>query len=68
MGDGGSLPGDKEGGGVMLNTLGKNPLVVVWQRLGRNVTEVTNTHARTEKKVGGVVFNVASVVSREIGD
>jgi hypothetical protein len=38
--------------------LGKNPLIVARQRLGRNVTAV----------VGRVVFNVVRVVSRKVGD
>jgi hypothetical protein len=29
--------------------LGKNPLIVARQQLGRNVTAVTNTHATTEE-------------------
>jgi hypothetical protein len=38
-------------------------LIVTRQRLGRNVTAVTNTHATIR-----VVFNVARVVSRKVGD
>jgi hypothetical protein len=48
--------------------LGKNLPILSRQRLGRNVTAVTNTHAGIEKIVGCVVFNVAGVVSRKVGD
>jgi hypothetical protein len=38
------------------------------QQLGRNVTAVTNTHAKNRRIVGRVIFNVARVVSRKVGD
>jgi hypothetical protein len=46
---------------------GKNPPIVARQRLSRNVTAVTNTRTTIEV-VGCIVFNVARVVSRKIGD
>jgi hypothetical protein len=53
---------------VARERLGKNPLIVARQRLGRNVTAVTNTHSKNRRIVGRVVFNVALVVSRKVGD
>jgi hypothetical protein len=47
--------------------LGKNPIIVARQRLGRNVTAVTNTNA-TRRIVGYVVFNAVRVISRKVGD
>jgi hypothetical protein len=41
------------------------PLIVARQRLGRNVTAVTRNNRRT---VGHVVFSVARVVSRKVGN
>jgi Na+-translocating ferredoxin:NAD+ oxidoreductase RnfC subunit len=41
------------------------PPIVARQQLGRNVTAVTNTHAPI---IGRVVFIVARVVSRKVGD
>jgi hypothetical protein len=43
------------------------PVIVARQRLGRNVTAATNTH-KNGRIVGRVVFNVARVVSRKVGD
>jgi hypothetical protein len=34
---------------VARKRLGKNPLIFAWQRLGRNVTAVTNTQATMEE-------------------
>jgi hypothetical protein len=53
---------------VARQRLGKNPPIVTRQRLGRNVTAVTNTHAIKRRIVGYVVFNVACVVSRKVGN
>jgi hypothetical protein len=47
--------------------LGKNPLIVARQLLGRNATAVTNTRNK-RRIVGRVVFNVARVISRKVGD
>jgi hypothetical protein len=41
------------------------PPIVARQRLGRNVTAVTNTHATI---IGHVVFNAVRVISRKVGD
>jgi hypothetical protein len=41
--------------------------IVARQRLGRNVTTVTNTH-NSRRIIGRVVFNVARVVSRKVGN
>jgi hypothetical protein len=54
---------------VSRQRLGKNYPIVARQRLGRKVTAVTNIHATIEElTVGLVVFNVARVVSRKVGD
>jgi precorrin-6B methylase 2 len=53
---------------VASQRLGKYPLIVATQRLGRNVAAVTNTLAKIEELLEVVVFNVARVVSRKAGD
>jgi hypothetical protein len=53
---------------VARQRLGINPLIVHRQRLGRNVTAVTKTHAKKKRIVGRVVLIVARVVSRKVGD
>jgi hypothetical protein len=52
---------------VARHWLDKNPPIVAGQRLGRNVTAVTNTHARIEELLDAS-FSVARVVSRKVGD
>jgi hypothetical protein len=47
--------------------VGENPPIVARQRLGRNVTAVTNTR-NNRRIVGRIVFNVAHVVTRKVGD
>jgi hypothetical protein len=51
---------------VARQRLGKNPPIVARQRLGRNVYDGNIRNNR--RIVGRVVFNVARVVSREVGD
>jgi hypothetical protein len=50
---------------VAKQRLGKNFRIAARQRLGANVTAVANIHATI---VGRVVFKVARVVSRKVGD
>jgi hypothetical protein len=45
----------------------KISLIVGSQRLGRNVTAVTNTTRNNRRIFGRVVFNLARVVSRKVG-
>jgi hypothetical protein len=52
---------------VARQRLGKNSPNVARQRLGTNVTVVTNTR-KNRRIVGCVVFNVAFLVSRKVGD
>jgi hypothetical protein len=43
-------------------------LLVARQRLGRNVTAVTNTQATIEELLDAFVFYVARVASMKVGD
>jgi hypothetical protein len=52
---------------VASQRLGKNPPIIARQRLGSYVSAVTNTHGTVEI-VGRVVFNVARVLLRNVGD
>jgi hypothetical protein len=53
---------------VARQRLGKNPPIFARQRLGRNVTCGNEYTLNNRRIVGGVVFNVARVISRKVGD
>jgi hypothetical protein len=52
---------------VARHRIGTNPPNVAGQRLVRNVTAVTDTR-NNRIIIGRVVFNVARVVSKKVGD